>query len=167
MRRWGSVHGGAEGEVNYRRAFLLITACVVSVLALSVAYRLSNGKPIFRPNFTEVRFLETWRSGRSTRDVLTRLSPIRHCLWVAVTRDELWVSPHFPFNLLFIPEVFHLDFRIPGRTIINVTELESVVDNQVRIRFAHATGDEDSLEVVVKDIMNFRKAVAAIRTKES
>ena len=150
--------------MNSRLAILLMTACVVVILALSVEYRLSNNKPIFRPEFTEVRFLETWRSGRSTRDLITRLSPLRCCLWIAITRNELWVSPHFPFNLLFIPEFFHLDFRIPGRKITSVTEQEAVPFPRFRIHFLHATGEEDSLEVVVRDIVTFKEAVDAIRT---
>lgn len=152
--------------MSYRVLFLLAIVGLGSVLAFSVTYRLAKGKPIFRPSFAHVRFLETWRSGRSPRDALTRLSPRQRWLWVAVTNDELWVSPHFPFTLLFLPEAFHLDFRIPGKTIIQMTEKESAGNHLVLIRFRHATGEEDSLEIVVENIATFRNAIAAIRAED-
>ncbi len=147
----------------FRIAFLLGIAGIGSVLLLSVAYRLYKGNPIFRPDFDQVRFLDTWRSGWSDRDTLTRLGGARNCLWIAVTQDELWISPHFPFNLLFIPEAFHLDFRIPGRAVIKMTERSVGGESRGIIRFRHATGEEDSFEFTVKDLRGFRKALNAIR----
>ena len=138
-------------------------AGVLSVLALSVAYRLYKGKPIFRPDFPEAQFVETWRSGASERYILKLLGGARHCLWVVVTPHELWVSPHFPFNLWFIPEVLHLDFRIPGKTILAITATASSQEHVVSIRFRHATGDEDSLAIRVKNLEAFRKALSVIR----
>lgn len=146
--------------------FLLGIAGVGSVLVLSIAYRLYKSKPIFRPNFEQVRFLETWRSGWSNRDTLTRLGGARNCLWIAVTQNELWISPHFPFNLLFIPEVFHLDFRIPGKAIVEMTHMSLGEESRGIIRFRHATGEEDSFEFTVKDLEEFRNALNAIRQTE-
>ena len=160
MSRWL-----AKEKRLFRTVPVLIIAGIVSLLALSVAYRLYRGKPIFRPNFEQMRFLETWRSGWSHRDALTRLGVARHCLWVAITHNELWVSPHFPFNLFFIPEVFHLDFRIPGKTILEITEGSSGGDRVVTIRFYHATGEEDSFDIAVQDLQGVRKALAAIRSE--
>lgn len=147
----------------FRIGFLLGIAGIGSVLVLSVAYRLYKSKPIFRPDFDRVQFLDTWQSGWSNRDTLTRLGGARNCLWIAVTQDELWISPHFPFNLLFIPEVFHLDFRIPGRAILEMTEKSLEGESRGIIRFRHATGEEDSFELTVKDLEQFRKALNAIR----
>jgi hypothetical protein len=146
--------------------FLLGIAGVGSVLVLSVAYRLYKGKPILRPNFEQVRFLETWRSGWSDRDALTRLGGARSCLWIAVIQDELRISPHFPFNLLFIPEVFHWDFRIPGKAIVEMTHRSLEDKSRVIIRFRHATGEEDSFEFTIKDFKEFRNAFNAIRQDE-
>lgn len=147
----------------FRIAFLLGMAGFGSVLLLSVAYRLYKGKPIFRPNFEQARFLETWRSGWSDRDTLTRWGGARNCLWIAVSQEELWISPHFPFNLLFIPEAFHLDFRIPGRAVLEMTERSLGRESRGMIRFRHATGEEDSFEFTVKDLQRFKKALNAIR----
>jgi hypothetical protein len=51
--------------------FMRIIAGVMSVLAFSVAYRLYRGKPIFRPDFPQAHFVETWRSGASERPILS------------------------------------------------------------------------------------------------
>ena len=147
----------------FRIAFLLGIAGIGSMLLLSVAYRLYKSKPIFRPDFDRVRFTDTWQSGWSNRDSLTRLGGARNFLWIAVTQDELWISPHFPFNLLFIPEVFHLDFRIPGRAVLEMTARSVGGESRGIIRFRHATGEEDSFELTVKDLEGFRKALNAIR----
>lgn len=147
----------------FRIAFLLGIAGIGSVLLLSVAYRLYKGKPIFRPDFDQVRFLDTWRSGWSDRDTLTRLGGGRNCLWIVVTQDELWISPHFPFSLLFIPEAFHLDFRIPGSAVLEMTERSLGGESHGIIRFRHATGEEESFEFTVKDLEGFRKALNTIR----
>lgn len=157
--------GSSQGTKQFFRLFLLLAiAWIGGVLILSVGYRLYRGKPIFRPDFPDARFLETWRSGSSNPSLVTKLSGARNVLWIAVTQGELWVSPHFPFNLMFLPEALHLDFRVPGRGILDVTERSSgLAEHPVQVRFRHATGDEDSFEIMVQDIDAFRKAVAAIR----
>ncbi len=155
---------GRKGGKQFLKVLSLAAAGgLIGVLALSVAYRVSKAKPIQRPDFPDVRFLETWRSGRSNRAVFAWLGKAQHCLWVAVTRDHLWVSPHFPMSLLFIPEGLHLDFRIPGRAILKVEEM--LPGHQVRVRFRHATGEEDMVEVELRDPEAFKEAVRTIQSE--
>src|SRR5438045_2200882 len=91
---------------------------VLAVWIVSAVVRVGRGRPIFRPRPAGVRFAEGWRSGRSYRNMLTRLAGARSCLWVTVTADELLVGPHFPFSLGFLPEVYGLEYRIRGGDIL-------------------------------------------------
>ena len=145
--------------------FLVLVSLFPCILVLSIAYRLIKDKPMLRPEFTAVQFLETRRSGWSDRDALTRIGGGRISLWVAVDQQDLWISPHFPLNLLFIPEAFHLDFRIQGKQIMKVTEKTEGTDHVVRIQFHHATGDEDSVEFTIKDIVTFSNALTSIQNR--
>ncbi len=76
-----------------------------------------------------------------------------------MTQDELWVGPHFPMNLFFLPEVFHLDFRIPRQTIVNVTRQPGERGDLTTIHFRHATGEKDSVTLQVVDVEGLRQAL--------
>lgn len=144
--------------------FKLTVIILIGILALatgSVVYRLQKTKPIMKTDFPETRFIETWCSGRSNRNILARLAGAKKFLWVVVTKDYLHVSPHFPFSLMFLPEAFGLDHQVPGKSIIDVRHTS--VEHAVLIRYRHATGDHEILELTVKNVPALVKALAAIR----
>jgi hypothetical protein len=142
-----------------------ITAIVlIGITTGSIAYRLQKSKPIMKPEFSEPRFSEKWCSGRSDRNTLARLAVAKNILWVTVTHKELHVSPHFPFSLMFLPEAFGLDHRIPGRTILDVHEVSSTsLERSVLVKYRHATGDEENLELWVSDAPTLRRILSEIR----
>ena len=132
----------------------------------SVFDRLHNAKPILRPQFAELRFSETWCSGRSDRSVLARLVSANHILWVAVTKDTLHVSPHIPFNLMFFAEGFGWDHRVPGKTILEIRETrKNSIGRRVAIRYRHRTGAEELLELRVADGPGLLKALHEIQPR--
>src|ERR1700749_107918 len=88
------------------------------VVLASVFYRLSKGKRLFRPRFTAPAFLETWKSGRSMRNFYARHGGARNCLWVAVFNDSICIGVHFPFTLMFGPEIYGLECTIPRSAIL-------------------------------------------------
>ena len=147
--------------------FKIIGAAAIVLIGIgtgSILYRLQKSKPIMKSQFSERAFSETWCSGRSDRNVLARLAIANKMLWVVVTDDELHVSPHFPFSLMFFPEAFGLDHRIPGRTIMDVREVSSrLFGRGVLVKYRHATGDEENLELWVSDLSNFGRALSEIR----
>jgi hypothetical protein len=149
------------------RSFLLgiVTILVVTIAVSSVVYRLSKAKPILKLHFSDSRFAETWCSGQSDRSVLARLAGAKNVLWVIVTKDHLHVGPHFPFNLMFLPEVFGWDHRVPGKTIMDVRETSSGSHGRVLIRYRHKTGDEEVLQLQVSGVQTLLKALADIRAK--
>jgi hypothetical protein len=146
------------------RVLVYMIAAFLVLAASSVSYRLQKTKPIMKPDFPQPRFSEAWCSGWSDRNVLARLFVAKNFLWVVVTKDDLHVSPHFPFSLMFLPEAFGLDHRIPGKSIMDVRETSSAwLGGSVLIRYRHATGDEEHLELSVNDIPALTRELAKIR----
>jgi hypothetical protein len=148
---------------------LLLKLAIILLLILaacSVFYRWSKAKPLLQPEFLDARFNATWSSGRSDRSRLAQLIGARHLLWIIVTKDHLHASPHFPFNLMLLPEAFGWDHRIPGKTIMDVREISSASgESAILIRYRHATGDEERLELQTDDIPGLMQALAALRAR--
>jgi hypothetical protein len=82
-----------------------LSAWVVS----SIIYRRKSGKPIFPRAPDTAVFAEAWCSGRSLQNLLTRIGGARNCLLVYVADDTLTIVPIFPFNLMFLPEIYGLE----------------------------------------------------------
>jgi hypothetical protein len=139
---------------------------LIGITTSSVFYRLQKRKPIMKSDFPAPHFTEIWCSGRSDRNALARLPIAKNILWMIVTKEELHVSPHFPFSLMFLPEAFGLDHRVPGGTIMNVRETDSaLLGRSVVVKYRHATGDEEYLELWVNDLPGLMRALAEIRER--
>jgi hypothetical protein len=168
LRRPGRVCGAiflskAPGNMLFKIIVTATIACILIAVA-SVVYRLQKTKPIMMIDAPEFRFSETWCSGRSDRNMLARLAVAKNILWVVVTKNELQVSPHFPFSVMFFPEVFGLDHRVPGKTITDVRETSSrSLGRGVLVKYRHATGDEENLELWASDVLTLRRALSDIR----
>jgi hypothetical protein len=114
-------------------------------LIASAFYRLMNGKSIVSRAPSDAVFHETWRSGRSLRNMLTRIGGARNCLMVYVQRNELVVTPMFPFTLFFLPEIYGLEVRVPITSITAVERRSGLIHRCVRIAFAE--GGPPSMEL--------------------
>jgi hypothetical protein len=106
------------------------------VLIASAFFRCMNGKPIVSRAPSDALFHESWCSGRSLNNMLTRIGGARNCLMVYVQGNELVVTPKFPFTLMFLPEVFGLDVRVPIVSITAVERMSSLIGRSLRITFA-------------------------------
>jgi hypothetical protein len=149
---------------NFFVGFALAAGWVALVIGVSIVYRRSKGKPLFRPEFERPSFLETWRSGHSLRSVITRLGGAHSCLWVAVNESSLFIGPHFPFNLMFLPEIYGLEFAVPASAIRSVERVDGLLArNRVRVSVERQIGEEESFEVTLRDPDAFVRAVEAIR----
>lgn len=130
----------------------------------SIIYRRSKGKPLLRPRFDHPLFLETWRSGHCLRNVITRFGGARNCLWIAVNENSLLVGPHFPFNLMFLPEIYHLEYDGPGHSIRAVERADGLLTrNRVRVTIERLRGGEEIFDVYLRDPDGFIRAVEIIR----
>lgn len=94
-------------------AFGLIAMVVVA----SVIYRLGAGKPIYPKLPSRALYAERWASGPFAYN----------CLLVSVTASSLSVVPKFPFNLMFLAEIYGLERSIPLASIHSVQQTGSNV----------------------------------------
>jgi hypothetical protein len=79
------------------------------VVAASIIYRRRAGKPVIPRAPADAVFVEKGCSGNSQRNVLTQLGGASNCLLVYVADQKIHVVPQFPFNLLFLPEIWGLE----------------------------------------------------------
>jgi hypothetical protein len=82
-------------------------------LGASLVYRRMRGKPLVFPKLAGTKYRQTNASGRSHRSWVTSLGGANGCLVVQVTDDELDIHPFPPFNWLFLPEIYGLEYRVP------------------------------------------------------
>jgi len=137
--------------------FLVPLAWLVALLSASILYRRSQGKPVLFFGVHGAKFLERAASGHANDTWYTRLGGASHCLIVAVASGTLIVRPHFPFNLLFLPEIYRLEHVVPLEHIIEATEQKSIFGGVVLVRFRDEQLQERSVTLRVKD------AVALVR----
>lgn len=91
----------------------LVMGWLVFVIGISILFRRSKGKPVFPAVPNGALYVDRWASGRWAHN----------CLLVAVTDKALFVGPKFPFNLMFLPEIYGLERTLPLRDIREVRRL--------------------------------------------
>ena len=85
-------------------------AWIACVVLLSVIVRKRSGKPIVPAVPENAIYADRNASGRWASK----------CLIVAVTSDAFIVMPKFPMNLMFLPEIYGLEYNIPRGEISRV-----------------------------------------------
>lgn len=107
----------------------LAIAWIVFVIGVSIVFRRRKGKPVFPAVPNEALYVDKWASGRWASN----------CLLVAVTDKALSVVPKFPFNLMFLPEIYGLERTIPVRDIREVRRLRGLgLGNNVAVDYGEA-----------------------------
>ncbi len=99
-------------------------------------------------------FVEAWRFGRSLANVLTRLGGARNGLLVFVADRALTITRVFPFNLMFLAEVYGLEVVAP---LAEVTVKDGLRGK--RIILAIRGPRPRRFELWLKDRDGFRTAV--------
>ena len=87
---------------------------VALVIAGSAIFRLNRGKPIFARPRDDASFTERWASGGAG------IGSAENCLMVSVAPTGLTVMPQFPMTLMFLPEIFRIEFQLAPRAIKRV-----------------------------------------------
>ena len=134
-------------------------AWVALWIAASVIYRGSRGKPIFPRKPDHTLFFERYGSGNSNKNLLTKLGGASNCLSVAVTRDSLIVRPIFPFNLMFLPEIYGLEYDIPRKNIRSVVEKEALLGRITTLEFSTPDGEQHSIDLRLRSMDKFLQAL--------
>ena len=101
--------------------FWLAPAWLAFAVLASILYRRRAGKPLFPKIPANARYAERWGSGPFAAN----------CLLVWVTADTLEVVPRFPFNLMFLPEIYGFERSIPISTIGKVERPRFSLNNVV------------------------------------
>ena len=102
---------------------VLLTIGIVTTaiaLALSIVYRAAKRKNIVSIPKQDVLFKESWVSGASQKNLLTKLGGAGNCLSITLSRNALIIRPMFPFNLMFLAEVYDLEHVIPTSSIKSI-----------------------------------------------
>ena len=136
-------------------------------LIASIVYRWMNGKPIIPRTPADASFHENWCSGRSLRNWYTRMGGARNCLKVYVQGRELVVTPHFPFTLAFLPEIYGLDVRVPLTAITGIERAESLFGRSVRLEFSEAFPPAMELRLHDEDGLIRNLSPTAIANRDS
>jgi hypothetical protein len=126
---------------------------IIAWIATSIVYRRKAHKPLFPRVPNDAVFAETRLSGRSLRNWVTRIGGASNCLLVYVSDSALTIVPMFPFNLMFLPEVYGLETTVPARAVrlegsggSRRQRLVLIVDGSVEQRFEISIRDRDALE---------------------
>lgn len=126
-------------------------AWIVFIVGISVVFRRSRGKPVFPKLPNGAVYVDKSASGRWASN----------CLLVAVTDEALSVVPKFPFNLMFLPEIYGLERTIPVSSIREVQQLRGFgFGNNVSIDYG-----EDKLRLKVRSPQAFVDALAGAPLK--
>jgi hypothetical protein len=149
---------------NIDSAFPLLFGGALGWIALwigaSILYRKLKGKPLFPRKADHAVFYESSVSGCSNRNFFTKLGGARNCLTVAVTDSALIVQPIFPFNLMFLPEIYGLEYSIPRTQIHAVSEKNAFLGKVVTLVFSMPDGNEHSIDLRLREMDKFLKVLA-------
>ena len=115
----------------------------LTVIAASIVYRRARGKPVLFFSVPGASFMERTASGCCTDRWWRKLGGANNCLVVAVTSERLVIRTWFPFNLLFLPEIFGLEYDVPLRSVVSATWDRMFFRRCVRVRLRDANVDGD------------------------
>ena len=125
----------------------------------SIIYRLSHGKPVLFFGVGGASFQERTASGRSNRNWLRQLGGARNCLVVAVVGDRVVIRPWFPFTLMFLPEIYRLEYDLPVSDVLEARTRESVFRRRVELSIRNSAGESESLTLHLREPETFLAAM--------
>ena len=138
--------------------FAISVGAVLFLIIVSVIYRQFTGRGVGNPSKSDLVFQERNASGRSLKAWWTRLGGANNCLVVSVTHSALVVRPFFPFNIMFLPEIFDLEHSIDLTDITNATKRPGVFRQKVLVEFQQGS-HRGSFELKLRDPDAFLRAV--------
>jgi len=147
-------------EANVGLFAALGLAWFTLMVGLSIVRRRRKGKPLYPKKPANAVFFESGAAGHSQKDFKSRLGGASRCLMVAVTPEELQVVPNFPFNLMFLPEIYDLEHKIRREDVISVTEEKSaLLGDKATVVFRVPTGEQRTIVLRLKHTADFLQAL--------
>jgi hypothetical protein len=132
---------------------LLAFAWITAWIAASIFYRCRSRKPLFPRVPDNADFAETWRSARSLKNFWHRIGGARNCILVYVANGALTIVPMFPFNLMFLPDIYGLEITAP----LNAVRLTDTDGDHVLLSVDGI--EERRFEISIRDKQAFRRAL--------
>jgi hypothetical protein len=115
--------------------WLMSLLWVLAVVSASIVFRRSRRKPVLFFSVPNAVFQERTASGCSNDRWWRRLGGANNCLVVAITPARLVIRPFFPFNLMFLPETYGLEYDVPLGSVVRVIVDRSLFRRRVRVWF--------------------------------
>jgi hypothetical protein len=131
-------------------SFALVVGWLALAIGASILYRRSQDLPLFPRVPASAQFVEWFASGWSLRNLWTRMGSASNCLLVTVTADKLIVRPWFPFNMMFLPELFDLEHMIPRNKIISVEPAIYFLAKIVKVTFINKHDKQQTIALYVR-----------------
>ncbi len=78
-----------------------------------------------------------------------------NCLVVQVTDNELDIHPFVPFNWLFLPEIYGLEYRVPLANIVSSKIIKKLFGRKVEIEFRTSEGRIEGVSLWLKNPEDF------------
>ncbi|PHR95250.1 MAG: hypothetical protein COA78_30495 [Blastopirellula sp.] len=105
---------------NFPLFFLAVFVLTLVRVGYLYWQRKKQGPQFPSRDAVNILFEERWTSGNSDKTLFTKLGGASNCLRVVVTDNELWVTLHFPFNIM--AKYSDLDHRINRDQITSVEQ---------------------------------------------
>jgi hypothetical protein len=145
---------------NFRILFAGSFGWIAFLIMASVIYRYKKGKSLPAIDPVAVLYRESGASGSSHKNFLTRLGGARGCLVVTATSHEIDVRPHFPFNLMFLPEIYDLQYRISVQQIRNIERVKHWIGkDSIKIDFIENDGNNKTIELYLSNTDKFLDSI--------
>lgn len=133
-------------DVRQNAAFLLPLAWIAGWIIASIVYRRFHGKPVLFFGVRDVTFVERRVSGWAHQPRWRQFGGARNCLVVAIINGRLIVRPSFPFNLMFLPEIYGLEHDVALADVVRATR-ERYLFFWTRVRLALRCADGQTREI--------------------
>ena len=114
-----------------------------------------RSKPVIAKS--DIIYQETFASGATQKNMLTKIGGARNCLRLVVTRDLLWVTSWFPFTIL--AAVWDLVHVIPLSSISSVQSERFFGSETLLLSYTDSSGAVHSLRLLPKHPERFLSAI--------
>jgi len=145
---------GQKFSIVYYWLSLILFVLMCAYLTYKYVLALEN-RPRFQKN--DILYQEWFASGRSMKNILTRLGGAHACLRLVVTKDWLWVTSRFPFSLL--AGFYDLEHLIPLNRITNIEPHQRFGWSEVNLTYADTSGAPHSLKLTPKNEKGFLRVI--------
>jgi hypothetical protein len=142
---------------NFTLLFVISIVTAVIVIIASIVFRTINGKnyPVIPEQ--DITFTERWVSGSSQKNLLTKLGGASNCLSVTLSRNALVIRPMFPFNLMFLPEVYDLEHVVARSDIQRIEPNANSGSGSVVVEF-ESDGQKKRIDLKLRRRDEFLRA---------